>query len=85
MAVYDHPLLKFDSTCFLRQMAFRDGMFLGIATPAQLWEQHVPEGEPLLELRKDLLKLDLLVLRTVTRHGGLSDKMLDESTFRYYF
>jgi len=42
-------------------------------------------GEPLLELRKDPSKLDLPVLRTVTRHGGLSDKMLDESTFRYYF
>ena len=85
MAVYEHPLLKFDSTCFLLQMAFRDGMFPGIATPAQLWEQRVPEGEPLLELRKDPSKLGLPVLRTVTRHGGLSDKMLDESTFRYYF
>ena len=85
MVVYEHPLLKYDSTGFLLQMVFRDSIFLGIDTPAQLWEQRVPEGEPLLELRKDPLKLDLPVLRTVTRHGGLSDRMLDESTFRYYF
>jgi hypothetical protein len=45
----------------------------------------VPEGEPLLELRKDPSKLDLSVLRTVTRHENLSDRMLDESIFRYYF
>jgi hypothetical protein len=44
----------------------------------------VPEGEPLLELRMHPSKLDLPVLRTVTRHGGLSDRMLDDSTFRYY-
>jgi hypothetical protein len=42
-------------------------------------------GEPFLELRKHPSKLDLPVLRTVTRHGGLSDRMLDDSTFRYYF
>ena len=85
MAVYEHPLLKFDCTGFLLQMAFRDGILTGFDTPAQLWEQRVPEGEPLLELRKHPSKLDLPVLRTVTRHGGLSDRMLDESTFRYYF
>lgn len=85
MAVYEHPLLKFDLTGFLLQMVFRDGMLLGIDTPAQLWEQCVPEGEGMLELRKDPSKLDLPVLRTVTRHGGLSDRMLDESTFRYHF
>lgn len=44
---------------------------------------HVPEGEPLLELRMHPSKLDLPVLRTVTRHGGLSDRMLDDSAFRY--
>jgi hypothetical protein len=83
--VYEHPLLKFDFTGFLLQMAFRDGILPGFDTPAQLWERRVPEGEPLLELRKDSSKLDLPVLRIVTRHGGLSDRMLDESTFRYYF
>lgn len=31
------------------------------------------------------LKLDLPVLRTVIRHGGLFDRMLDDLTFRYYF
>jgi hypothetical protein len=45
----------------------------------------VPEGEPQLELRIYPLKLDLLVLKTVTRHEGLSDKMLNDLTFRYYF
>jgi hypothetical protein len=45
----------------------------------------VPEGEPMMEFRRDPSKLDLPVLRTVTRHGGLYDRMLDESTFRYYF
>lgn len=44
----------------------------------------MPEGEPLLELRMHPSKLDLPVLRTVTRHGGLSDRMLNDSTFRYY-
>ena len=85
MAVYEHPLLKFDSTGFLLKILFRDRMLLGIDTPAQLWEQRVPEGEGMLELRKDPSKLDLPVLRTVTRYGGLSDRMLDESTFRYHF
>jgi hypothetical protein len=66
-------------------MAFKDGILPGFDSPAQLWEQCVPEGEPLIELRKDLSKLDLPVLRTVTRHGGLSSRMLDESIFRYYF
>jgi hypothetical protein len=39
----------------------------------------------MMEFRRDPSKLDLPVLRTVTRHGGLYDRMLDESTFRYYF
>lgn len=30
-------------------------------------------------------KLELPVLRTITRSEGLSDRMLDDSTFRYYF
>ena len=60
-------------------------MFIGISSPADLWDFRVPEGEPQLELRIHPSKLDLPVLRTVTRHGGLSDRMLDDSTFRYYF
>jgi hypothetical protein len=60
-------------------------VFIGISSPADLWDFRVPEGEPFLELRIDSLKLELPVLRTVTRHGGLSDVMLDDSTFRYYF
>ena len=50
-----------------------------------------PETEPgcphlsFLELQMHCSKLDLPVLRTVTRHGGISDRMLDDSTFRYYF
>jgi hypothetical protein len=45
----------------------------------------MPEGEPFLELRIYSSKLDLPVLRTVTKHGGLFDRMLDDSAFRYYF
>lgn len=30
-------------------------------------------------------KLELPVLRIITRYGGLSDRMLDDSIFRYYF
>jgi hypothetical protein len=45
----------------------------------------VPENEPQLELRIHPLKLDLLVLKTVIRHGGLSDKILNDLIFRYYF
>lgn len=29
--------------------------------------------------------MELPVLRTVTRHGGLSGRLLNDSTFRYYF
>lgn len=85
MTIYEHSLVKFDYTGFLLHMVFRDSILLGFDTPAQLWEQRVPESEPLLELRKDPSQLDLPVLRTVTRRRGLSDRMLDESTFRYYF
>jgi hypothetical protein len=60
-------------------------VFIGINSPAELFDFCVPEGEPLLELRIHPSKLDLPVLRTVTRHGSLSDRMLDDSTFRYYF
>src|SRR5271169_3850586 len=70
---------------FLLALAFRDAVFVGISSPADLWDFRVPEGEPQLELRIHPSKLDLPVLRTVTRHGGLSDRMLDDSTFRYYF
>jgi hypothetical protein len=48
-------------------------------------EFRLPEGEPFLELRTYPPKLDLPVLRTVTRYGDLSGRMLDDSTFRYYF
>ena len=51
----------------------------------KLWRQRVPEGDALLELRVKPLKLGLPVLRTITRSGGLSTRMLDNSTFRYYF
>lgn len=60
-------------------------MIDGITSPAQLWRQRVPSGDPLLELRIKQAKRELPVLRTVTRSGGLSDRMLDDSTFRYYF
>jgi hypothetical protein len=60
-------------------------VFIGISSPADLWDFCVPGGEPLLELRMHPSKLHLPVLRTVTRHGGISDRMLDDSTFRYYF
>ena len=60
-------------------------MFDEIISPAQLWRQRVPEGDALLELRMKRSKLELPVLRTVTRTDGLSDRMLDDSTFRYYF
>ena len=66
-------------------LVFRDGLFIGISSPVELWEFRVSKGEPFLELRKYSLKLDLPVLRTVTRHGGLSSRILDHSTFRYYF
>lgn len=59
-------------------------MFDGITSPAQLWRQSVPESDALLEPRMKRSKLELPVLRTVTRHGGLSKRMLD-STLRYYF
>lgn len=70
---------------FLLALAFRDDVFDGITSPAQLWRQRVPEGDALLELRMKRSKLELPVLRTITRHGGLSNRMLDDSTFRYYF
>jgi len=54
-------------------------VFIGISSPADLWDFCVPEGEPLLELRMHPSKLHLPVLRTVTRHGGISDRMLDDS------
>jgi hypothetical protein len=60
-------------------------VLIGISSPAELWNFYVPEGEPFLKLRKHPSKLDLPVLRKATRHGGLSDRMLDDSTFRYYF
>jgi hypothetical protein len=37
------------------------------------------------ELRMHLSKLNLPVLRTVMRHHSLSDRMLNDSNFRYYF
>ena len=82
---YEHGILRFDITAFLLLLVFRDDVLIGIRSPADLWDFRVPEGEPLLELRKHPSKLDLPVLRTVTRHGGLSDRMLDDSTFRYFF
>jgi hypothetical protein len=82
---YEHGKLRFDITAFLLALTFRDAVFVGISSPADLWDFRVPEGEPQLELRIHPLKLDLPVPRTVTRHGGLSDRMLDDSTFRYYF
>jgi hypothetical protein len=60
-------------------------VFIRISSPADLWDFRVPEGDPQLELRIHPSKLDLPVLRIVTRHGGLSDRMLDDSIFRYYF
>ena len=60
-------------------------MIDGITSPAQLWRQRVPQGDALLELRIKQSKRELPVLRTITRFGGLSDRMLDDSTFRYYF
>lgn len=78
-------MLKFDVAAFLLALAFRDDVFDGIASPAQLWEQRVPEGDSLLQLQMKPQKLELPVLRNVTRHGGLSNRMLDDSTFRYFF
>ena len=60
-------------------------MFISISPPAELLDFGVSEGESFLELRIRPLKLDLPVLKTATRHGGLSDRMLDDSTFTYYF
>lgn len=60
-------------------------MIDGITSPAQLWRQRVPSGDALLELRIKETKRKLPVLRTVTKSGGLSDRMLDDSTFRYFF
>jgi hypothetical protein len=60
-------------------------VFIGINLLAELFDFCIPEGEPFLELRIYPSKLDLPVLRTVTRYGGLSDRILDDSTFRYYF
>jgi len=68
-------------------LVFRDAVFIDD------WDQlagravGVPHGgeRAVLELRKYSLKLDLLVLRIVTRYGGLSDKMSDDSIFRYCF
>ena len=77
--------MRFDITAFLLPLAFRDDVFIGISSPADLWDFRVPEGEPFLELRIQPSKLELPVLRIVTRHGGLSDRMLDDSTFKYYF
>ena len=57
-------------------------MLPGISSLKQLWGLRVPEGEPQLELQKDLSKSDLPILRIITTYEGLSDKMLDESTFR---
>jgi hypothetical protein len=45
----------------------------------------VLEGELFLELRMHLLKLYLPVLRTVIRYKGISNRMLDDLIFRYYF
>jgi hypothetical protein len=66
-------------------LAFRDDVFDEITSPAQLWEQRVPNGYAVLQLRMKPSKLHLPVLRTVTGHGGLSDRMMNDSTFRYYF
>jgi hypothetical protein len=84
---YEHGKLRFDITAFLMPLVFRDVVFIDD------WDQlagravGVPHGgeRAVLELRKYSLKLDLLVLRIVTRYGGLSDKMLDDSIFRYCF
>lgn len=72
---YEYGKLRSDITAFLLALAFR----------ADLWDFRVPEGEPQLELRIHPIKLDLPFLRTVTRYGGLSDRILDDSTFKYYF
>jgi hypothetical protein len=45
----------------------------------------VPKDKPQLELRIYLLKLNLPILKTVIRHEGLFDKILNDLTFRYYF
>lgn len=78
-------MLKFDVAAFLLALAFRDDVFDDIASSAQPWEQRVPEGDSLLHLQMKSQKLDLSMLRNVTRHEDLSNRMLDDFTFRYYF
>jgi hypothetical protein len=43
------------------------------------------QGEDFLKLRMYPSKLHLSVLRIITRHSSLSDKILGDSTFWYYF
>lgn len=45
----------------------------------------MPDGELMIELRKHPREMNVPALRTVARHGGLSDRMQDASTFSYYF
>jgi hypothetical protein len=68
---YEHGKPRFDIAALLLALAFRDDVFIGINSTAVLWEFRVPKGEPLLGLQMYSLKLDLPVLRKVTRHRGL--------------
>ena len=60
-------------------------VFVGIKSPAQLWEQRVPKGEDQLELRIKKEMRDRPVLRNITQLLGVSTDVLTVENFDYHF
>jgi hypothetical protein len=85
ISIYTHKKIKFDVVFFLLALVIKNDVFDEIISSTQLWRQRVFESDTLLELRMKRSKLDLSMLRTITRSEEISDRILDDLTFHYYF
>jgi hypothetical protein len=83
--IYTHKKIKFDVVFFLLVFIFKNDVFDEINSSIQLWRQRVSENDVVFELRMKRSKFWLSMLKIITRIDELSDRMLNDSTFRYYF
>jgi len=66
----EHELLIFNTSVYLLGLGFADGALFGYESPSDLWEQEIPRGGRVVQLRWKDSWLDRPIMRAVDRDGA---------------
>ncbi len=83
--IYQCYKLKFDIISFFLALIFRNDVFDEITSSIQLWKQRVSNDYTVFQLRMKSSKFYLSILRMITNHENLFNRMSNDLIFWYYF